>query len=900
MTTPLFSRFILLILLVGVTCQLQATHNRAGEITYEQIGDLTIRATITTYTRTSSFAADRDSLQMFWGDGSFDILLRANGDGEELPNDIKVNRYIGEHTYPTRGEFKLSTVDPNRVAGILNIDFPNSVNIQFYLETTFTLLDPRFQGENNSAILLQPPIDVACVNQPFVHNPNAYDPDGDSLAYELITPFQEEGVEVPNYQLPDQITPGPNNQINLDPITGEFLWESPPILGDFNITYRISEFRNGVLINTIIRDMQILVRACPDQNRPPIIDVPAEICVVAGQTVRLDILATDLDSFEILTITALGGPFEVEESAAMITVDNPLPTSEATAQFTWETICDHVQEEFYQVVIKVTDDLSRPMSGLATLQTIRIKVVAPPPIGISAEKVNDLVTISWDNPYTCDFARTFQGFSVWRREGSLDINQDTCLNGLEGRGYERVVFLTDETELDRYIAQDAELERGKILCYRVVAEFAQLTPSGNLFNRTASLPSEEVCIRTSGEEPLITNVTIDETDDTDGGLTLRWLGPDASLVDTTELVGPYSLDIYESAGIDGPETLIRSIQSLSFGSLTESVLVRSGLQTSLTPYDYRIEFISGTDQDAFVASSDPASSVFLTSQGSDQSIRLNWSERVPWDNFNYRISEVNPDGTIVMIDEATDGFYEVDGLVNGEEHCYIIESVGSYGLESVPDPLTNLSNESCATPRDDQAPCSPILTVNSICDNPAFQDPSRLVNTLTWSPCPDGDLDGYRIYYTPSIGSEEELIAELNASAVTFDHILDDNIAGCYTIASFDQGGNESERDIEICVDNCPNYELPNAFTPNDDDANDLFTPRVNLFIDRIQFEVFNRWGNKVWETTDPQINWDGTNLSDQELAEGTYYYICEVFESRVNGVIQRPDVLRGSIQLLR
>ncbi|MBT8218631.1 MAG: hypothetical protein KJP00_02320, partial [Bacteroidia bacterium] len=58
---------------------LSATHNRAGEITYVQIGPLTIRATITTYTKASSIQADQDSLELCWGDGTCQQVLRTNG-----------------------------------------------------------------------------------------------------------------------------------------------------------------------------------------------------------------------------------------------------------------------------------------------------------------------------------------------------------------------------------------------------------------------------------------------------------------------------------------------------------------------------------------------------------------------------------------------------------------------------------------------------------------------------------------------------------------------------------------------------------------------------------------------------------------------------------------------------
>ena len=103
-----------------------------------------------------------------------------------------------------------------------------------------------------------------------------------------------------------------------------------------------------------------------------------------------------------------------------------------------------------------------------------------------------------------------------------------------------------------------------------------------------------------------------------------------------------------------------------------------------------------------------------------------------------------------------------------------------------------------------------------------------------------------------------------------------------------------------VCVDNCPSYVLANTFTPNNDASNDLFVPRVNRFIDRIEMEIYNRWGQLVFETNDPMINWDGTNMNGKELNNGTYYYTCKVFESRVEGIREQESILRGYIQLIK
>jgi len=157
--------------------QTSATHNRAGEITYIQISQFVYQATIITYTKTSS-PADRPDLELFWGDGTSSILPRTSFQDEYggPGSDIRRNIYTGTHTYPGPSIYTLYFEDPNRNGGVVNI--PNSINVPFYVESQ--LIISAFLGFNNSPVLLQPPIDQGVLGQPFVHNPNAYDPDGDS------------------------------------------------------------------------------------------------------------------------------------------------------------------------------------------------------------------------------------------------------------------------------------------------------------------------------------------------------------------------------------------------------------------------------------------------------------------------------------------------------------------------------------------------------------------------------------------------------------------------------------------------------------------------------------------------------------------------------------------------
>lgn len=896
--------FLLLGLLGGHI--VHATHNRAGEITYEQIDNLTIRATITTYTRTSSFAADRDSLEMFWGDGTSSFIKRSNGNGDELPNDIKVNYYIAEHTYPTRSRYKLSVTDPNRIAGILNVDFPNSVNIQFYIETTLTLVDTRFQGRNSSAILLQPPIDFACVDQIFTHNPNAYDPDGDSLAYELIAPFEAEGMIVPNYNLPDRISPGPNNKISLDPVTGDFVWDSPKVQGEFNITILIKEYRENILINEIIRDMQILVRSCRNQNVAPQIETVEELCVIAGERIDFDVIVSDTDTGQLLYLTALGGPFELANSPAFFIADSILLTPGGTGRLIWQTTCDHIQEEPYQIVFRVSDDFFGNESGLATLKTVRIKVLGPPPQDLVAEKVSSSgIKISWSSPYECESNNTlFQGFSVWRRNGSKQLQIDSCTGGLEGSGYEKIIFLTNQKEGDRYTALDIDVGDNDTYCYRVVAEFALLTPNNNLYNRTASLPSEESCDRFDRKDPLITKASVSQTDRSEGAVLINWILPIPDDVDTITNAGPYTLQLQRAIGLGGDnfnDIAGGTFRSESFSGLSaDTIYIDELLNTVDQGHRYRILFSNSA---GIISMSPEASTVYTEAVGKDHRIELSWNELVPWNNYNYNIFE-SRDGLLSYIGSTPQQSFLIEGLDNGLEYCYLVESTGSYGLRNIRERLINDAQIICAIPTDSIAPCPPSVVVTTLCEQEFISPDEILRNRISWTfdngTCRRAnDLISINVYYRLNTDLDYELLESVSIQSAEYEHILDDNISGCYVLTAVDSSGNESPYSQEICVDNCPNYVLPNTFTPNGDMSNDLFVPIVNRFISRIDLEVYNRWGEVVFRTEDPAIEWNGTNLNGSRLNDGTYYYSCRVFENRVDGEVEQTRPLKGYIQII-
>lgn len=888
-------------------CSLCATHNRSGEITYTQIGPLTIEATITTYTKASSTGADRDTLRLQWGDGTSTLVGRSNGDGDIIPGeDIKINYYIAQHTYPGRATYTLAFMDRNRVNNIQNVNFPNSVDVPFYVQTTFTFLNTQFQGFNNSVVLLQPPIDYACVGQVFIHNPNAYDPDGDSLSYALVVPLQTEDTEVPRYEDPNEILPGPDNNISLDPETGDFVWDSPRSAGEYNIAIRINEYRDGVLLNSVIRDMQIFVDMC--MNNPPVIESIDEICVIAGTRIEIPIGISDPDQDQQVRLSATGGPFLVPFSRAVLTGNNRYGDVPRTELLIWETKCEHISDSYYQVVLRAQDNFDEGTSGLAVLKTIRIKVLGPPPEDVQSEVLSDTeVKISWANPYACETTIDdyFIGFSVWRKEGSQPITIDSCQGGLEGYGYTPVNFLTQEKEGDRYVYTDKDLERSKIYCYRVLANFAARTQSGNPFNIVESLPSEEVCVQTKQDLPLITKVSVDITDTNNGTVNVDWIKPYTEDLDTMINTGPYRYEVRRSTdGVNFNQITNGEYSTPNFSDPISLEFLDTGLNTFSNTYYYVVDFYSN---DNLYISSPIAGSVFLSISSSDQVNSLSWDEDVSWVNYDYKVFKAdNASGPYVEIATTPNQQYEDMDVINNVDYCYKIESEGTYGLSTTPSPLFNFSQSTCGTPIDSVGPCAPELTVESPCDLlEAGIELQEIFNTLNWNMpnliCENsGDIDFYRLYFTPNLNDELTVLAELDALENTFEHAPEMDVTGCYAISALDTLGNEGPLSPLLCLDSCPIYKLPNTFTPNGDGSNDLFIPLENRFVTSVDFKVFNRWGNLIFETSNPDILWSGVSTDGTEVTPGTYYYTCKIFENSFESEPVELDFLSGNLQLFR
>lgn len=893
------------LLVIASATQAFATHNRAGEIQYEYLGPNTYRATVITYSKISglSASADRDSVEISWGDGSSEGIPRINGpdnnsngvpDGELVGNDIKRNVYQSEiHTYQGAQPFYIiSVTDPNRIEDIINIAAGNgSVNVPIYFEDTLKFLPPELFSSNSSPILLNPPIDNANLLDTFYHNPNAFDPDGDSLFFTLIPSLQAPNTPVPAFEFPDQFPPGPNNSFTINSATGEIIWAVPQTPGIYNIAILVREFRGGMCIGSMIRDMEIFV--LDTENDPPQIDPIQDTCIVAGDTFSIVVRAEDPDASDIVTLTAAGAPFEIAPSRVSFNSNNGNP---ATGTFQWLTDCSDIRPQFYQIVFKAEDDFidfGGEPAPLVDLETWIVNIIPPPPDSLFATVVGNDVVLNWDDPYSCFDDEDFQFFSVYRRIGCENIDRFACETGLSGTDYELIA-----TELTTYTFTDTDVDRGNIYSYRIVATFGENPPSpvAPPFNVMESVPSHEVCVELPLDLPVITNVSVEETSTTEGEIFVQWSKPRAGtgLLDTLLDEPPYTFELYRSEGFIGANfNLIETFVAPSFAALNDTNYIDTLLNTVDNAYSYKVVFYSDNNATELGETS-VASSIYLNIVPSDQSLFLSWELDVPWLNDTFTVFRANTsiDNTYDSIAVVTATSYIDTGLTNDSTYCYFIRSQGRYTSSGLINPIINLSQRTCEVPIDTTPPCPPAVIISNDC--PTFDgvpwEAADFQNRLVWNRdevCAN-DVVQFDVFYRAPGNTNYEIIE--STTDTFFTHILNNSLAGCYFVVAEDENGNRSEVIDTICIENCPFYTLPNVFTPNGDGDNDLFTPFPGWrFVESIDLKVFNRWGNVVMETQNPAINWDGTDvLTGKVLNDGVYLYSGFYFVRKLDGTLEK------------
>ena len=280
------------VIIIGLCFTLDglATHIVGGELNYRCLGNDNYEISLTVFRDCYNGVPLFDnpaSVGVFDSSNSLITNLQINFTSDDtlqtiltdscltIPTDICVHRttYIDTVSLPfIAGGYQLAYQRCCRNVTIVNLFMPTSTGATFY---TF-ISEAALLGCNSNSVFNQWPPVFICNGVPINFDHSATDADGDSLVYELCTPFR--GAQVGNPQ-PNPPNPPPydsvtwqsgyfagnmlggNAPLSIDAQTG-LLTGTPVAVGQYVVGVCVKEYRNGVLISETKRDFQYNVLNC--------------------------------------------------------------------------------------------------------------------------------------------------------------------------------------------------------------------------------------------------------------------------------------------------------------------------------------------------------------------------------------------------------------------------------------------------------------------------------------------------------------------------------------------------------------------------------------------------------------------------------------------------------------
>jgi hypothetical protein len=308
---------------------------------------------------------------------------------------VEVYTYTDTITLPGDGYYTISWQDCCRNASIINMG--NAGAEYFALSTSLTvdLLNP-----NSSPSYLTLPVAYLPSDTLWQYNPLPFDPDGDSLAWSLTTPLGSGGI-VSGYQFLDDtmLYSNASTPFALDSVTGELSW-SARMQGNFVAAFLIEEYRNGVKIGEMRRDMQYIVISDTSNYLPVVsnmISFPTNsggypyVVISPSQNYSVSLLASDPNINDVVTLSAFGEPFNLQTSSPSLLTFSTGNGNEIEGVFSWTPDMSDIRTQPYLVVFRVSDGFYNfdytvqiEVSSITSIEELGIKA-------ISDNKIYDLL-----------------------------------------------------------------------------------------------------------------------------------------------------------------------------------------------------------------------------------------------------------------------------------------------------------------------------------------------------------------------------------------------------------------------------------------------------------------------------------------------------------------------------
>jgi len=718
---------------------------------------------------------------------------------------------------------------------LVNIPSPSTTGATYEA----TIPDSSVVQCNSSPYFNNFPPTVICVNQPFIFDHSATDPDGDSLAYFLCAPYNGATSLNPypypplpygniTFSLPYSATNpmGGSPPMHIDSVTG-LLTVTPNTIGQFDVGVCVSEYRNGVLLSIHRRDFQFNVTECTPAS---VAALPTVLNGCDGFTFTFPNLSQNATTYlwnfgvpgSTTDTSSLFSPSYTYSDTGLYTVTlyaNPGTNCGDTATtqvYVYPTFSGHIE---------ATD-------GCAGM-----------PVQFLDSTTTTYGTINW---WHWSFGNL--GTSL---QQNPQFTFDTAGNYL-------VTLLVSNT----------------LGCFDSVTTTIQIHPQPAAFAAPDTLICylDSIQLSGSGAGSYLWTPNYALSNDT---ISNPWASPDAS----TE----YILHVENQWGCSDEDSILVSVfdSIQAIGTSDTTICPGGSAQLNVSGGSFFLWTPSTGLSDPNIPNpvASPASSTqytVVTSIGSCTDTLQVFVGVKPFPQIAAGPDKSICIGDSVMIDACCGTSYEwspASSLTNA-----FISNPIAFPTQTTSYYLAATDSNSC-----------PLVVLDTVVVNVIIPAPLNITpDTLIY-------LGTSAQLYAYSAQSYDWSPSESLNNSTIVNPMATPQVTTTYTVNAISNEGCKISDTVTVTVEIDPLVIFPNAFTPNNDGLNDYFQPLIFGLFQTEVFDVFNRWGQLVYTNNDAQNGWDG-KYGGKDCEMGTYVYYLRG-KSMSTG---KEYFLKGNVVLLR
>lgn len=335
-----------------------ATHLMGGEITLLELPNGQHRVNLIAYRDMNGINMAATALFTFSGPNGQQFTRVVSQDsvisGTVLPMypyGVEVYYFSDTVTFPSYGHWHVSWSNCCRNGAIQNLS--NPLGESMYLSTDIVL---DSASSNSTPFFLVPAAIYLPLNTAWQYNPLPFDVDGDSLVWSIDQPLDDSASYCAGYTTPPSAAANP---LSLDSATGTISWTADSV-GHYVISILVEQYRNGVYVGEVRRDMQFIVvpagtgfpywSAFNGANPQDTINVS----VPASSPLSFDIEASHTDSTQQLYMSAYSSLLRPGASNATFSVSPTGVNKDIKGTFSFTPDPTHAHKK-HIVVVRCSD-----------------------------------------------------------------------------------------------------------------------------------------------------------------------------------------------------------------------------------------------------------------------------------------------------------------------------------------------------------------------------------------------------------------------------------------------------------------------------------------------------------------------------------------------------------------